>query len=446
MGYATAVCTPAMLINLFYASLFVIGQVGENVVLPLWIAASMTSSNGTDSSLAIASPGNNNSNVCPNTSNTTGPEPKSLDNFFVLSFASLSFVIIFGLVTLGIILFGRPGTIGRTERKFPHTDMFLIGFCDAINGVMVVFAATASRTSPMLQTLLGNFMIPLTVVARIFILKKKPNLVQGLSAVAVFMALLLCLAPDIFDLDKPRCSQSSASTSSTGAARVLWPLCFMFGFVPAAIMNVLEEKSLKKRVRSGNGTRQINLFYFLFWTSLYQLLTAAALFWIDIIPGFGTAHGSITEFGKNYWYGIKCFFGYGGCDYSSGLRGSLFVGFYVVAYIGGGLLLRFSDGATFMAIVNSVTTPLGFLFWTLFQDPSKGPFMWDPHATTKTYFSLGGLVIMIPFTFIYNYRRAQKSTVDSFDEETSSLFSSSSQHFSGHRINPGEKNFSYQDD
>ncbi|XP_062501851.1 uncharacterized protein LOC134178956 [Corticium candelabrum] len=299
MGYATAVCTTAMMLNLFYATLFVIGQVGVNVVLPLWIAASTTWGNGTGSFLVIASPENDsNSSACPNTSNATGPEPKSLDNFFVMSFASLSFGIIFGLVTLGIILFGRPGTIGRTERKFPHTDMFLIGFCSAVVGIMVVFAATASRTSPMLQTLLGNFVIPLTVVARIFILKKKPNIVQGLSAAAVFMALFLCLVPDIFDLDKSRCSQSNASTSSTGAARVLWPLCFMFGFVPAAIMNVLGEKILKKRVRSGNETRQINLFYFLFWTSLYHVLTAAALFWVDIIPGFGTAHGSITEFGK----------------------------------------------------------------------------------------------------------------------------------------------------
>ena len=54
----------------------------------------------------------------------------------------------------------------------------------------------------------------------------------------------------------------------------------------------------------------------------------------------------------SYWYGIKCFFGYGGCGYSSGLRGSILVGFYVVSNIGGGLLLRFSDGATFTAIVN----------------------------------------------------------------------------------------------
>lgn len=55
-------------------------------------------------------------------------------------------------------------------------------------------------------------------------------------------------------------------------------------------MNVIEEKSLK-------DTRSVNLFYLLFWTSLYQLLTVGLLFWVDIIPLFGFA-GSLWEFGQ----------------------------------------------------------------------------------------------------------------------------------------------------
>ena len=67
-------------------------------------------------------------------------------------------------------------------------------------------------------------------------------------------------------------------------------------------MNVLEERSLKRRdprTRT-TGSGQVNLFYFLFWTSLYQLLTAAFLFWTDVIPGFGTASGSVKQFGEKY--------------------------------------------------------------------------------------------------------------------------------------------------
>jgi hypothetical protein len=415
-------------------------QVGENVVLPLWIAASMTST-GNQSIRALDS--SSNITACPNsTANHT--QPTTLDNYFVMTFASFSFVIVFGLTTLGLKLFGRPETIGRTEKTFPQMDLFWIGFCDAINGIMVVFAATASRTSPLLQTLLGNFMIPLTIVARLVILRKRPSLIQGLSAAAVFLALFLCLVPNILDLDKSKCAESNTASSVSGPGRILWPLCFMFGFLPAAIMNVLEERSLKRRDPKAPGSGQINLFYFLFWTSLYQLLTAATLFWTDIIPGFGTAEGSLRQFGENYWFGVKCFFGGGGCGSSSGLRGTLFIAFYVVSYIGGGLLLRHSDGATFLAIVNSLVTPLGFLFWTLFQDPSEGPFKWDPHASYSTYFSLGGLILMIPFVFLYNYQRAQKRTKS--DEETPLTNDSAYHASSGYPINPDQTYVRYEGD
>ncbi len=55
-------------------------------------------------------------------------------------------------------------------------------------------------------------------------------------------------------------------------------------------MNVIEEKSLK-------DTRTVNLFYFLFWTSLYQLVSVGVLFWVDVVPWYGFA-GSIQTFGE----------------------------------------------------------------------------------------------------------------------------------------------------
>ena len=57
-------------------------------------------------------------------------------------------------------------------------------------------------------------------------------------------------------------------------------------------MNVIEEKSLK-------DTRNVNLFYLLFWTSLYQLITVGTLFWVDILPSFGFADG-IYQFGQKW--------------------------------------------------------------------------------------------------------------------------------------------------
>ncbi len=33
----------------------------------------------------------------------------------------------------------------------------------------------------------------------------------------------------------------------------------------------------------------MNIIYFTFWWSLFITLTCGALFWVDLIPGFGTA-------------------------------------------------------------------------------------------------------------------------------------------------------------
>lgn len=55
-------------------------------------------------------------------------------------------------------------------------------------------------------------------------------------------------------------------------------------------MNVFEEMSLK-------DSRKVNMFYFLFWSSFYQLVTVSLLFWADFIPEFGYAQG-IEQFGQ----------------------------------------------------------------------------------------------------------------------------------------------------
>ena len=51
-------------------------------------------------------------------------------------------------------------------------------------------------------------------------------------------------------------------------------------------------------------------------------------------------------------FGFKCFFGGAGCSSKCGVRGTMFIVMYTISYIGGGNLIRFSEGATLLAIVN----------------------------------------------------------------------------------------------
>ncbi|KAL9954561.1 hypothetical protein ACROYT_G042117 [Oculina patagonica] len=355
---------PLFWANLFFAFVAVAGQVGQNVSLPLWI----DSTNG----------------------NRLG---RSVDSYFVLSFASLSFVVIFGLGTLFLRIFS-PKDIGETEKGFPHLLLFLVGLCDALNGALVVFASKGSRTPPYLQAILGNFMIPLTILFRLLIVRKKPTLVKLLCGVAVVVGLFICLIPTIFPSVDPKAEK--AKNEAHGVSRVMWPIIFMLGFVPAAIMNVLEEKGVK--MENKTSRKGVNLVYFLFWTSTYQLLCVGSLFWLDILPWYGNVD-NIKEFGKNWWFGIQCFFGAAGCDSTSGTRGTMFILMYVLSYVGGANLLRHAEGATWLAIVTSLVTPLGFLFWTLF---SESPFKWQPEGHVSTWFSIGALAMMVPAIFVYN--------------------------------------------
>ena len=127
---------PLFWTNLIFAFLTVAGRVGQSVSLPLW-----------------------------NDSTNEKTSGQCVDGYFVLSFSSLSFVIIFGLGTLFLRIFS-PKDLGETEKRFPHSLLLFVGLSNALNGALVVFASKGSRTPPYLQAILGNFMIPLTILFR----------------------------------------------------------------------------------------------------------------------------------------------------------------------------------------------------------------------------------------------------------------------------------------
>ena len=131
----------ALLLTTAFAVVAVVGQVGQNVSLPLWSSATQPCNSSSNSSKYTA----------------------VMDPYFVLSFASLSFVVIFGITTLLIAI---AGSITKDDLRFPQWQLFLIGLFDALNGLLVVYASPSARTAPFLQAVLGNFLIPLTIVFR----------------------------------------------------------------------------------------------------------------------------------------------------------------------------------------------------------------------------------------------------------------------------------------
>ena len=165
----------SVLLSIFFATITVIGQVGQNVSLPLWTGytdflRSMDCAKGT-----AAINGTTNGTWSRIVADPFGPV---MDPYFVVSAASFSFVVIFGLTTLVIALLQavlnginfRDKTYNfisvENDIRFPQWQLMLVGVFDALNGVLVVFASPPIRTAPFLQAILGNFLIPLTIVFR----------------------------------------------------------------------------------------------------------------------------------------------------------------------------------------------------------------------------------------------------------------------------------------
>ena len=66
--------------------------------------------------------------------------------------------------------------------------------------------------------------------------------------------------------------------------------------------------------------------------------------------------------------------------------------------------LLFTVGALYPlnSHAQALVTPLGALFWSIFDTDSCGAFLVGPHANSLTYFSIPGILLMVPAIFIYN--------------------------------------------
>lgn len=150
---------------------------------------------------------------------------------------------------------------------------------------------------------------------------------------------------------------------------------------------------------TGEGT-EVDMIYFLLWSSFYQLATASVFFWVDIIPWYGFSHG-ISGFRSMFSGGWRCtVLQAHGCEDGTALvRMLVFVGGYSLSYVATAGLLRYSHGATWAALTATLVTPVGALFWTLFNE---SPFQLQPHATLTTWTSLAGLCVMLPAVYFFH--------------------------------------------
>ncbi|XP_062593306.1 uncharacterized protein LOC134254801, partial [Saccostrea cucullata] len=318
-----------------------------------------------------------------------------IDNYAVIFIVSIINFVLATVILASILLLGKVLNVFQAKVNSGKRDLFFVGLADAVSTIFLVYAANGSRTAPYLQALATNFAIPVTFLTRFIILRRKPSIQKAISAVMVFCAELIALIPSIF----PNLENESSKKDDGGAsgiAGILWPLCYFVGFIPQTIVNVVLEKSAKSSGTQDHVT--LESLYIMFWSYLFCFLSLLALFWTDLIPGFGDA-ASINMFWKGLSFNFECFVGAADCPSVTHLYSGITILAMLLTRLFVVLFLHFSEGANYLIIIMSLQTPVVVLFWTLFDEQ---PFHWHPDVHLSTWLSIASICIMLPSIYCYN--------------------------------------------
>ncbi|XP_048734444.2 uncharacterized protein LOC125650310 [Ostrea edulis] len=373
-----------MLKSVFLAFGIVSGLSTSTIFTPLWLDSMSDSSK-----MTVNNSGNSSSNA--------------IDNYAVIFFVSIINLLLSSVIMITILLIRKFLKIWHTKVNCSKGNMFYVGLADAVSTIFLVYAANGSRTAPYLQAIATNFAIPVTFLTRFVILHKKPSLRKTISAIMVFCAELVALIPDIF----PKLENDSSKSDDGGAsgiAGILWPLCYFAGFIPQAIVNVVFEKSAKDLTSNNHPTMET--IHMMFWSYLFCFLSLLALFWTDLIPGFGDA-STIKMFWEKLSFDFECFLGAADCPSLTILYSGITILAMLLTRLFVVVFLHFSEGANFLIIIMSLQTPVVVLFWTLFNEH---PFHWNPNVHLSTWLSITAICIMLPS--IYCYNRSSTETTD----------------------------------
>nr|KAG5702492.1 hypothetical protein BaRGS_015124 [Batillaria attramentaria] len=111
------------------------------------------------------------------------------DTYVVLLYGAMTFPVVLAAMTLALKV-----TVDRSLSLKPTSawrTFFLLGLCNTLNGVGVVFASPPDRTAPYLQGILATIQIPFTVFCRFLILRKGWIFILGYTLGGLFQFLLI---------------------------------------------------------------------------------------------------------------------------------------------------------------------------------------------------------------------------------------------------------------
>ena len=311
----------------------------------------------------------------------------------VLLLCGLYFVVVFFAASLGFAVSTGDWSVFRVsddewERRLfvspfrpsgfrlSHAQVLAAsGFCNSLNGILIVYASPAKRTPPLIQAVLQNCGVLFSVPFSKVVLGDTKRYAAGepLRAAAVVVAsVAAALSPTIYDIAM---GNGSSDDTSFGSETIAWVAIYIAGLAPCALTNVLQQlyflrTGMLKENTSVHATRRGTL-RALFFANLMQPITYALLWWVDVLPWFGST-ADAGDFYQNTLTAMACSVGLSpdsdGCPAATAWWAFGFMAAYILAYVGSASLNK--ESATFNMLCLVVVTTATAVIWEI---PSVNP-------------------------------------------------------------------------
>ena len=317
--------------------------------------------------------------------------------YAVLMLCGLAFALFFPLVSLAFALRTGDFSVFRVSDD-PWESRLLVspfrpsgfrlshaqtlaaaGFCNALNGILIVYASAASKTPPLIQAILQNCGVLFSVPFSKLVLGDTKRYCAGeplRAAGVVVLSVVVSLAPTVAAL----ASGAAAEPGLNGWSTLAWVGVYTLGLAPSALLNILQQlyfiRTGALRPEASPHEQMRGALRALSFSNLMQPLTYAALFWVDLLPWFGYS-GTPALFGDVTRFSLACSLGGpalagpagapgsggGACAPATPAWAGAFVLAYILAYFGGAQLNR--ESATFNMLCLVVVTASTALVWLI---------------------------------------------------------------------------------
>ncbi|CAD5111044.1 DgyrCDS396 [Dimorphilus gyrociliatus] len=342
------------------------------------------------------------------------------DGFIAILLVAFWFPPLFFFQVLLFKLFIDPSIVLKSSA--PWSNVFMVGFAIALNGIMLAYTSDPNRTPPYLQArifhpirmkdlsffspmmihedmikgektqfvyaILQTLVIPYTVFIRYLMLGKGINVKQALCLLTLFAGILISLLPQ-FTIPQTAAATNVTNDVTRPAKEWYFPFTYALSYLPLAFGLTLMEKNTM--------VHKANTVVYIAWAQVFLYGTYILLFWTDFLPKFGYANGT-QDFANSVKKGLACLYT-NSSDCKSVLPTAIvFMISYCISNMCNILLIKHAQGAIYVAVSTALVMPLGTIFWTLFTPDLK----WQPQFSSSMWFVVLALIIMVPSTFLYS--------------------------------------------